>query len=85
MTSKPVEEQRHERRDRPEPIASERINNDKAGKVFFIDLHENGRGRFVRVKERTQRGSSFIVIPEDDLKEMGELLLKIAAWSEVNS
>lgn len=72
----------NEQRGGPEPIASERVDGTR--KTFFLDMLENGGGRFVRLKERTSGGSSFVMIPLEHLREVGELLQRLADWSAKN-
>jgi hypothetical protein len=57
------------------PIASEKIISDR--KLFFIDLKENNRGRFLKVTEDVSGRRDTIMIPVAILSEFIAALSRI--------
>lgn len=55
-----------------QPLASEKLTIDR--KVFFLDLKENDRGRFVKITEDVGGRRDTIMVPAAALKEFHELL-----------
>ena len=53
-------------------------------KKFFLDLHENHRGQFVRITEDTNGRRDRIMVPASALREMVSALNRIIAFSEEN-
>lgn len=68
------EEQEHRQRDYP--IHTEKIFADR--KVFFLDLKENDRGRFVKITEDVRGRRDTIMLPTDVLDEFIQALQQIA-------
>lgn len=58
--------------DRPvnEPLASEKITIDR--KVFFLDLKENNRGRFLKITEDVGGRRDTIMIPVAAFRDFAE-------------
>ena len=54
------------------PIASEKMVVGR--KVFFLDLKENNRGRFLKVTEDVSGRRDTIMIPAEALEEFHQLL-----------
>lgn len=55
----------NERRD--EPLHTEKIMTDR--KVYFIDLKENARGKFVKITEDVRGRRDTILLPCEALEE----------------
>ncbi len=53
-------------------------------KKFFLDLHQNHRGQFVRITEDTNGRRDRIMVPSNALREMVSALNRIIAFSEQN-
>jgi hypothetical protein len=54
-------------------------------KKFFLDLHQNHRGQFVRITEDTNGRRDRIMVPASALRDMVSALNRIIAFSEENS
>jgi PurA ssDNA and RNA-binding protein len=67
---------REERRNSDnEPIHTEKIFADR--KVFFLDLKENERGRFVKITEDVRGRRDTIMIPAEVLDDFVEALKNV--------
>ncbi|MEO6789063.1 MAG: PUR family DNA/RNA-binding protein [Chthoniobacteraceae bacterium] len=55
-----------------QPLASEKLSIDR--KVFFLDLKENDRGRYVKITEDVGGRRDTIMVPMAAVKEFHELL-----------
>jgi hypothetical protein len=64
----------------PTPIASEKITSDR--KIFFIDLKENARGRFVKITEDVGGRRDTIMLPITAVTEFLEALGRIAEFEK---
>jgi hypothetical protein len=53
-------------------------------KKFFLDLHQNHRGQFVRITEDTNGRRDRIMVPAPALREMVSALNRIIAFCEEN-
>jgi hypothetical protein len=60
------------------PIASEKIVSDR--KVFFIDLKENSRGRFLKITEDVAGRRDTIMLPMPAVPEFLEALTRLAEF-----
>jgi hypothetical protein len=58
-----------------DPLASEKIQVDR--KVFFLDLKENQRGRFLKITEDVNGRRDTIMIPASGFQEFVEALTRI--------
>ena len=58
-----------------EPLASEKVTIDR--KVFFIDLKENQRGRFMKITEDVGGRRDTIMLPIEHAAEFIEALQNI--------
>ncbi len=58
-------------------LLSERLQIER--KVFFFDMKENTRGRFLRITEDVSGRRDAIVIPASGLREFSEILNRIVA------
>lgn len=58
-------------------LLSERLQVER--KVFFFDMKENARGRFLRITEDVSGRRDAIVIPASGLREFSEILHRIVA------
>ena len=57
------------------PIASEKIVNER--KIFFLDLKENQRGRFLKITEDVGGRRDTIMLPADAFKDFVEALERL--------
>jgi hypothetical protein len=65
-----------------ERLVSETFSVER--KKFFLDLHENHRGQFVRVTEDTNGRRDRIMVPATALHEMVDALNRIIAYCDEN-
>jgi hypothetical protein len=63
-----------------ERLVSETFSVER--KKFFLDLHENHRGQFVRITEDTNGRRDRIMVPAAALREMVSALNRIIAFQE---
>ena len=61
-----------------EPIASEKVTIDR--KVFFIDLKENQRGRFMKITEDVGGRRDTIMLPAAAFKDFLEALGRLVEY-----
>ena len=57
------------------PIASEKITNER--KIFFLDLKENQRGRFLKITEDVGGRRDTIMLPAEAFKDFVEALERL--------
>jgi hypothetical protein len=62
------------------PIASEKIVSER--KIFFIDLKENNRGRFLKITEDVAGRRDTIMLPIQVLPEFLEALQRIGEFEK---
>lgn len=55
-----------------EPLASEKITIDR--KIFFLDLKENSRGRFLKITEDVGGRRDTIMLPSAAFRDFAEAL-----------
>ena len=60
------------------PLASEKLAIDR--KVFFLDLKENDRGRFIKITEDVGGRRDTIMVPMAAVKEFHELLGRLLEY-----
>jgi hypothetical protein len=65
-----------------ERLVSETFSAER--KKFFLDLHQNHRGEFVRITEDTNGRRDRIMVPAGSLREMVAALNNIIAYCEEN-
>ena len=70
------EENENRRGRRDEPLHTEKIVTDR--KIFFLDLKENDRGRFVKITEDVRGRRDTIMVPEEVLDDFIDALHDIA-------
>ncbi len=58
------------------PLHTEKIVTDR--KVFFLDLKENDRGRFVKITEDVRGRRDTIMVPIESLDDFIEALQQIS-------
>ena len=58
-----------------EPLASEKVQVDR--KVFFLDLKENERGRFLKITEDVSGRRDTIMLPASGFQDFIEALTRI--------
>lgn len=63
-----------------EMIATHRIKVER--KLFYVDVMENMKGRFVRITEDVRGRRDRVVIPETGVAEIGRILSEVAAEYE---
>lgn len=61
-----------------EPIASEKVTIDR--KVFFLDLKENQRGRFMKITEDVGGRRDTIMLPAAAFKDFLEALQRLVEY-----
>jgi hypothetical protein len=62
-------------RDYPDAIHSEKLTYDR--KIFFLDLKENDRGRFVKITEDVRGRRDTILVPVEVLEDFIAALQRI--------
>ena len=72
-------EEDNKRRD-DDPLHTEKIFADR--KIFFMDLKENDRGRFVKITEDVRGRRDTIMIPGEFLNEFVEALQNVQEANE---
>jgi len=60
------------------PIASEKILSER--KVFFLDLKENQRGRFLKITEDVNGRRNTILLPVEAFREFLEALGRLVEF-----
>ena len=63
-----------------QPLYTEKIFSDR--KIFFMDLKENDRGRFVKITEDVRGRRDTIMLPVEALDEFLEALTRVADHEE---
>lgn len=58
-----------------DPLASEKIAVDR--KIFFLDLKENNRGRFLKITEDVGGRRDTIMLPAEAFQDFAEALLRL--------
>jgi len=58
-----------------EPLASEKIVVDR--KVFFLDLKENNRGRFLKITEDVAGRRDTIMVPAEAFRDFVEAMERL--------
>lgn len=61
-----------------EPIASEKVTIDR--KVFFLDLKENQRGRFMKITEDVGGRRDTVMLPAAAFKDFLEALQRLVEY-----
>jgi hypothetical protein len=60
------------------PIASEKVTIER--KVFFLDLKENQRGRFLKITEDVGGRRDTIMLPAEAFKDFAEALERLVEF-----
>ena len=63
-----------------QPLYTEKVFSDR--KIFFMDLKENDRGRFVKITEDVRGRRDTIMLPIEALDEFLEALNRVADFEE---
>ena len=58
-----------------EPLASEKISVDR--KIFFLDLKENARGRFLKITEDVGGRRDTIMVPSAAFRDFADALQRL--------
>ena len=61
-----------------DPIASEKVTIER--KIFFLDLKENQRGRFLKITEDVGGRRDTIMLPADAFKDFLEALQRLVEF-----
>lgn len=61
-----------------DPIASEKIAVER--KIFFLDLKENNRGRFLKITEDVGGRRDTIMLPAEAFKDFAEAFARLIAF-----
>lgn len=62
------------------PLYSEKVFSDR--KIFFMDLKENDRGRFVKITEDVRGRRDTIMLPIEALDEFLDAMNRLADFEE---
>lgn len=60
------------------PIACEKVSAER--KIFFLDLKENQRGRFLKITEDVGGRRDTIMLPAEAFKDFAEALERLIAF-----
>jgi len=60
------------------PIASEKVNFER--KIFFLDLKENQRGRFLKITEDVGGRRNTVLLPSEAFAEFTEALQRLVEF-----
>lgn len=63
-----------ERRPHNPPLHSEKIVTDR--KIFFLDLKENDRGRFIKITEDVRGRRDTIILPIEAAQEFMDAMMR---------
>ena len=63
-----------------QPLHTEKVVTDR--KIFFLDLKENDRGRFVKITEDVRGRRDTIMVPIESLDEFIEALQRVSSADE---
>ncbi|MGI9243565.1 MAG: PUR family DNA/RNA-binding protein [Verrucomicrobiales bacterium] len=74
------QQQQHRGRAHNEPLYTEKIFSDR--KIFFMDLKENDRGRFVKITEDVRGRRDTIMLPVEALGEFLDALNRVADYDD---
>jgi len=58
-----------------DPLASEKISIDR--KIFFLDLKENNRGRFLKITEDVGGRRDTIMLPAEAFRDFAEAFARL--------
>jgi hypothetical protein len=61
-----------------EPLASEKISIER--KIFFLDLKENNRGRFLKITEDVGGRRDTIMLPAEAFTDFSEALTRLITF-----
>ena len=70
-----MEYQSHSGQNPPLPLYTEKIVSDR--KIFFLDLKENNRGRFVKITEDVRGRRDTIIVPLEAVEDFIEALERV--------
>ena len=65
---------------RQEPIATEKIVIDR--KIFFLDLKENQRGRYLKITEDVGGRRDTIMVPSAAFQDFAEALTRLVEYEQ---
>ena len=68
-------------------MGSELLSTERvavASKVFFFDLKENQRGRFVKITEDSNGRRNTVMIPIEGLRDCALSLARLMDWDKNN-
>lgn len=63
-----------------DPLASEKLTVDR--KIFFLDLKENNRGRFLKITEDVGGRRDTIMLPAEAFRDFAEALLRLMEFEK---
>jgi hypothetical protein len=61
-------------------LASEKITVDR--KIFFLDLKENNRGRFLKITEDVGGRRDTIMLPAEAFQDFADALLRLVEFEK---
>ena len=63
-----------------DPLASEKVVIDR--KIFFLDLKENNRGRFLKITEDVGGRRDTIMLPAEAFQDFADALLRLVEFEK---
>lgn len=63
-----------------DPLASEKISVER--KIFFLDLKENNRGRFLKITEDVGGRRDTIMLPAEAFQEFADALMRLVEYEK---
>jgi len=63
-----------------DPLASEKITVER--KIFFLDLKENNRGRFLKITEDVGGRRDTIMLPAEAFQDFADALLRLVEFEK---
>jgi hypothetical protein len=65
-----------------DPLASEKIAVER--KIFFLDLKENNRGRFLKITEDVGGRRDTIMLPADAFQDFADALIRLIEFDKTH-
>ena len=63
-----------------DPLASEKVTVER--KIFFLDLKENNRGRFLKITEDVGGRRDTIMLPAEAFQDFADALLRLVEFEK---
>lgn len=65
-----------------DPLASEKVTVER--KIFFLDLKENNRGRFLKITEDVGGRRDTIMLPAEAFQDFADALLRLIEFEKTH-